>query len=129
MTRIQFVIVVAIVIVIAVIAVPRAVKMSRISRAESHILSIATGFANYRTDTGQDCMRIEDLLNDPGVNGWMGPYISNKILQNPWGGTYETELESQRIGIPKGDKAPDRYEFGGSEEISFSCKSDWCTTT
>ena len=124
MTRIQLVIVVAIVVVIAVIAVPRAVKMSRISRAEYHALLIATGLANYRTDTGQECTEIEDLLKDPGANGWMGPYISIKILQNPWGGTYEVELESQKVGIPRGDNAPDQYEFGGSEEISFSFAKD-----
>jgi type II secretory pathway pseudopilin PulG len=120
MTRIQLVIVVVIAAVIAAIAVPRAVKMSRISRAEHHILTIATGFAQYRADTGRGCTKVEDLLEDPGFPGWMGPYIDKKIIRNPWGGTYGVELESQKVGIPKADKAPDQYEFGGSEEISFS---------
>jgi len=120
MTRIQLVIVVAIAAVIATIAAPRAVKMSRISRAEYDILTIATGFAQYRADTGQECTKIEALLEDPGVTGWRGPYIDKKIIRNPWGGTYETELKSQKIGIPRGDKAPDQYEFGGSEEIGFN---------
>jgi|GEM_PF-1897030 len=118
MTRIQLVIVVAIVAVIAAIAVPRAVKMSRISRAEHHVLSIATGFARYRADTGRECTEIKDLLEDPGVPGWMGPYIDKDMIRNPWGGTYGVELNSQKVGIPKEDKAPDQYEFGGSEEIS-----------
>ena len=120
MTRIQLVIIVAILAVILVIAVPRAVKMRRISRAEYHVLIIASGFAQYRMDTGQECSRIEDLMKDPGVAGWMGPYISEKVIQNPWGGKYAVELEKQKIGIPKGDLAPDQYEFGGFEEISFS---------
>jgi len=124
MTRIQFVIVVAIAAVIGAIAVPRAVKMSRISRAEHHVLTIATGFARYRLDTGQDCISIEALLESPGVSGWMGPYISRNTIRNPWGGTYEVELKKQEVGIPKGDAAPDRYEFGGSEEISFSFSED-----
>jgi hypothetical protein len=54
----------------------------------------------------------------------MGPYISEKMIQNPWGGTYGVEPESQKIGIPKGDAAPDRYEFGGANEISFSFAED-----
>ena len=118
MTRIQIIIVIAIAVVIAAIAGPRAIKMSRISRAEQRILTIANGFASYRSDTGQECTKIEDLIENPGVDGWMGPYIQRKLLQNPWGGTYEAE--SGKVGIPKGDRAPDEYELGGSEEISFN---------
>lgn len=124
MTRIQLVIVVAIAAVIVAIAVPRAVKMSRISRAEHHVMTIATGFARYRVDTGQECTKIENLLEDPGVHGWIGPYIDEKMIRNSWGGTYRIELKSQKVGIPKGDAAPDQYELGGSEEISFSFAED-----
>jgi type II secretory pathway pseudopilin PulG len=118
MTRIQVIILIAIVAVIAAIAGLRAIKMSRISRAEHHLLTIANGFAGYRSDTGQECTEIEDLIENPGVGGWMGPYIQRKLLQNPWGGTYGAV--SGKVGIPKGDRAPDEYEFGGSKEISFN---------
>ncbi len=118
MTRIQVIVLVAIVAVIAVIAGPRAIKMSRISRAERNLLAIANGFASYRADTGQECTKIENLFENPGVDGWMGPYIQRTSLQNPWGGRYVAE--SGQVGIPKGDKAPDEYELGGLEEISFS---------
>jgi hypothetical protein len=122
MTKIQLVIVIALIAVIAAIAAPRAVKMSRISRAERDVLSIADGFVRYRVDTeGRECQRIEDLVEDPGVPGWMGPYISRKLVQsNPWEGMYGVDLERQRVVIPKGDAAPDQYEIDGSEEISFS---------
>ena len=122
MTRIQLVVVVAIVVIIAVIAGPRAIKMQRISRAERDVLSIADGFVQYRVDTaGEECQRIQDLREDPGVSGWMGPYVGKKVMKgNPWGGTYEVDLEKQKIVIPRGDAAPDRYEQGGSREISFS---------
>jgi len=122
MTKIQLVIVVAIVVIIAVIAIPRAVKMGRISHAERDVLAIADGFVRYRVDTeGQECQRIEDLLDNPEVSGWMGPYASKKAVQNnPWGGTYAVEIEKQKVVIPKGDAAPDQYESGGSKEISFS---------
>jgi hypothetical protein len=124
MTRIQLIIIVALVVIIAAIAGPRALKMSRISRAEQDAAVIAGGFARYRVDMGQECARVEDLMNDPGVPGWRGPYIDEKVIRNPWGGKYEVELGSQKIGIPRGDAAPDRYEFGGSEEISFSFAED-----
>ena len=115
MTRIQLVIVVALVAIIAVIAGPRALKMQRISRAERDVLSIAEGFVRYRVDTeGQECQQIEDLLEDPGIPGWMGPYVNRKIVQkNPWGGKYGVDLEKQRVVIPEGDPAPDQYESGG----------------
>jgi type II secretory pathway pseudopilin PulG len=118
MTRIQVIIVIAIAAVIAFIAGPRAIKMSRVSRAEHNLLTIANGFAVYRADTGQECTKIEDLIENPGVAGWMGPYIQRNLLQNPWGGIYRAE--SGKVGIPKGDRAPDEYELGGSGEISFS---------
>lgn len=122
MTRIQIVIVVALVAIIAVVAGPKALEMRRISRAEVDVLVIADGFIKYRVDTdGQECQRIEDLLDDPGVSGWMGPYISRELVQgNPWGGKYEVEPGKQRVFIPKGDPAPDEYELGGPGEISFS---------
>lgn len=120
MTRIQFIIVIVVLAVIAAIAGPRAIKMSRISRAENQALAMAGAFAQYQIDTKQECMKIQDLIENPGVPGWMGPYVDKKVTQNPWGGTYEAELESQKVGIPKGDVAPDQYEFGGLEEISFS---------
>ena len=123
MTRIQFVILVAIVAIIAVIAVPKALNMSRISQAEGQTLAIASAFAQYRTDTGQECSKIDDLINDPGVSGWLGPYIDS-IMKNPWGGNYEVDLKNQKVGIPVGDAAPDEYEFGGSKEISFSYSED-----
>ena len=124
MTRIQLIVIVAIIIVIAVIAVPRAIKMSRISDAEHTVASIADGFAQYRRDTGQECTSIAELLKDPGVAGWLGPYIKEKMTKNPWGGGYEADLKNKKIGIPKGDSAPDQYEFGGSAEISFSFSED-----
>ena len=122
MTRIQLVVVVVIVAIIAAIAGPRAMKMSRISHAERDILGIADGFVRYRVDTsGQECQRLEDLLEDPGVPGWMGPYASRKVIQNnPWGGKYGVDLAGQKVVIPKDDPAPDQYEIGGPEEISFS---------
>jgi type II secretory pathway pseudopilin PulG len=120
MTRIQFVIVLALIILITAIATPRAIKISRLTKAEHYALTIASAFKQYQIDTGQECQSIDSLLNDNGVSGWLGPYINSKILRNPWGGTYAIELKKKKIGIPVGDKAPDQYELGGKEEISFS---------
>ncbi|HGJ64632.1 TPA: hypothetical protein ENS27_04500 [bacterium] len=120
MTRIQFVIVLALIILITAIATPRAIKISRLTKAEHYALTIASAFKQYQIDTGQECSSIDSLLNDNGVSGWLGPYINSKILRNPWGGTYTIESQKKKIGIPVGDKAPDQYELGGKEEISFS---------
>jgi len=120
MTKIQFIIILALVAIITLIAVPREIKISHVSKAEHAALTIASAFQQYQVDTGQECHSIESLLSDPGVSGWLGPYISEKTTRNPWGGTYAVDVKSKKIGIPVGDKAPDQYEFGGSEEISFS---------
>ncbi len=123
MTRIQFVIVLVLVILISAIAAPRAIKISRLTKAEHYALTIASAFKQYKADTGQECSSIDNLLTDPGISGWLGPYISEKLLRNPWGGTYTIEQKNKKIAIPVGDKAPDQYELGGAEEITFSFKN------
>ena len=124
MKRTQLLVIIAIIVIMAAVALPRAIKMQRISSAEHHVARIASGFAQYRRDTGQECKSIEDILRDKGIPGWLGPYIDEEMTRNPWGGGYEADLENQKIGIPGGDKAPDKHEFGGSEEISFSFSED-----
>ena len=124
MKRTQLIVIVAIVVIMAAVALPRAIKMSRISKAERHVASIASGFAQYHRDTGQECKSIEDILRDKGIPGWLGPYINEEMTRNPWGGGYRADLEKQKIGIPGGDEAPDQYELGGSEEIGFSFSED-----
>ena len=119
MTRTQLLAVIALAVIIAAVSIPRAIMISRITRAEQRALIVANGFKRYNADTGQECSKIQDLLANPGVIGWLGPYINEKVLQNPWGGTYEVDLKSRKIKIPAGDAAPDKYEYGGSEEISF----------
>lgn len=120
MTRIQFIITIAVVIIIALIAIPRAIVLSRINKAEHNALTIANGFKKYKADTGQDCKSIRDLITNPGIDGWAGPYVKEKVLRNPWNGTYEVDLKNKRIVIPNNDKAPDKFELGGSEEIGYS---------
>lgn len=120
MTRIQLVIVLAVAAIIALIAIPRWMKISHITKAEHSALTIMSAFQQYQIDTGQECSNIESLLRDTGVSGWLGPYISEKTTHNPWGGIYAVDTKNKKIGIPVGDKAPDQYELGGSEEISFS---------
>lgn len=124
MTRIQLLIVLLLIAVICVVSIPKIIYLSRLVKAEKYALAIANGFKRYRADTGSECKRIQDLIVDPGVKGWLGPYINEKVLRNPWGGTYEVDLDKRKVGIPKGDNAPDKYEFGGSEEISFSIRSE-----
>ena len=123
MTRIQLVIVLALIAVISIISVPKAVKLSRLSKAEHYALTISNAFQQYKADTGKECTSIESLLDSQGVSGWLGPYINKKVIKNPWGGTFAVDQKNKKIGIPVGDKAPDQYEFGGSEEISFSYDS------
>jgi len=119
MTQIKLIIIFLLVAIIAVIAVPRAIKTSKLTKAEHFALAIASAFRQYQLDTGRECLEINALLNDNNVSGWLGPYISAKVLRNPWGGAFAVDSKNKRIIIPVGDSAPDQYELGGSEEISF----------
>ncbi|MBD3183924.1 hypothetical protein GF312_16690 [Candidatus Poribacteria bacterium] len=132
MAKIKIVVVVLLLIIIAAIAVPRYISLSRITQTEANVLAIANGLVRYRNDTGMECKDINDLLKNPNLEGWMGPYIDKKQLVNPWGGKYQVKFEAQEVGIPKDDPAPDPYEFDGEEEISFNFSKEMglgCSTS
>ncbi|WP_223789035.1 type II secretion system protein GspG [Marinicella meishanensis] len=56
------------------------------SKVEMHQLIHAIEL--YKTDTGHDPTKLIDLSVNPPVPGWLGPYISEKELVDPWGHAY-----------------------------------------
>lgn len=67
----------------------------------------------YWRDTSQQPQDIADLIQDPGVEGWDGPYITGgaKALRDPWGNDYVFEYTGTgdppyRIGSYGADNSP-----------------------
>lgn len=53
--------------------------------AETQLETLASKVEQYRMDTGQLPASLEALVSNPGVNGWLGPYVRKaEDLQDPW---------------------------------------------
>ena len=54
--------------------------------ATTQLESLAAKVEQYRMDTGQMPSNLDALVTNPGVGGWLGPYVRNaKDLNDPWG--------------------------------------------
>lgn len=61
------------------------------ARAKADIQSLETVLNLYEMDIGDYPSSDEGLgalTQDPGVEGWNGPYLTKKITRDPWGADY-----------------------------------------
>lgn len=63
-------------------------KRARVQRAKTDIANIGSALSIYEMTVGDYPEDLQDLMEDPGVDGWNGPYLTKKPL-DPWGGDYE----------------------------------------
>jgi type II secretory pathway pseudopilin PulG len=118
MTRIQFLILVAIAFVIVATSLPPWLGARKVSQAVSDVEAIADAVRKYYKHTGEYPKRLDDLVINPGINGWKGSYLE-AIPQTPWDGNYQLLHESYKICIPANHPgAPEKYRLGGVAEIS-----------
>ncbi|RMG03463.1 MAG: type II secretion system protein GspG [Nitrospirae bacterium] len=87
------------------------------SAAKAQIEMLGQALDQFRLDTGRyptTSEGLDALLQNPGVEGWDGPYLrKNKIPKDPWGHPYEYQspgshgdydlLSYGRDGAPGGD--------------------------
>lgn len=66
-------------------------QRARETRAQMDIQAISVAIDRYEIDTGMypdSSDGLEALRNDPGVQGWDGPYFQ-KTPTDPWGNEYQ----------------------------------------
>jgi general secretion pathway protein G len=52
--------------------------------AEVQVKKVASNIETYNSDVGEYPRSLDDLITDPGVSGWLGPYGSTSDLKDPW---------------------------------------------
>jgi general secretion pathway protein G len=52
--------------------------------AKIQVEKVAASIEQYNSDVGEYPRTLEDLTNDPQINGWLGPYGSAKDLKDPF---------------------------------------------
>ena len=118
MTRIQLIILVALIIVIGVLSYPPWAGYRKVSQADIDVEILSTAIKKYYRHTQTYPTQLEQLVTDPGVDGWRGAYLES-IPNTPWGGNYTLMPKVYKIGIAKDHpRVPEKYQLGGIAEIS-----------
>jgi general secretion pathway protein G len=52
--------------------------------AKLQVDKVAASIEQYNSDVGEYPRTLEDLVNDPQINGWLGPYAKDKDLKDPF---------------------------------------------
>jgi len=64
-------------------------KRARVQRAKSDIATIDSALSLYEMEMGTYPDELVDLVDDPGTDGWNGPYLRKKSFADPWGTEYQ----------------------------------------
>ncbi len=58
--------------------------------AVTDVTALSAKVDQFESDTGTLPQRLEDLVTSPGnVKGWLGPYLKESALKDPWNTPYE----------------------------------------
>lgn len=73
--------------------------------AKTQVQTLGQAVEQYNSDVGDYPRSLDDLVNDPKLNGWVGPYVRSKQLKDPFN-------HPLQYTVP-GDGAPfDLYSYG-----------------
>lgn len=77
--------------------------------AQTDITSLSAKVGQFEMDVGDLPQRLEDLISSPGnAKGWLGPYIKEGSLKDPWNTPYEYRVSGRTFTITSygADKKP-----------------------
>jgi len=99
-TLIEMMLVVVIIGILAAVVMPRVINArteALKNAAKADVSSFALGVDMYLLDVGQLPADLKDLVVDPGVDKWAGPYLKEKrIPKDGWGSRYVFKKAGER---------------------------------
>ncbi|MYF98989.1 hypothetical protein F4212_07610 [Candidatus Poribacteria bacterium] len=118
MTRIQLIILVVLIIIIGALSYPPWAQYRKVSQADIDVEILAAAIKKYYRHTQTYPTSLDQLVNDPDVDGWRGTYLQT-VPKTPWGGNYVLMPKTYKVGIAKDHpRVPTKYRLGGIAEIS-----------
>lgn len=90
-TLMEIAIVVAVIALLGTITAPlyfRHLKKARQSTAKTQIMMLQQAVFDFKVDTGKIPSSLDDLLRNPGLQGWDGPYLQGNLPKDPWSNSY-----------------------------------------
>lgn len=107
-TLIEMLVVMTIIALFATLVGPRLLNQgdkARVTKARADIAGLKTALTMYKLDTGvfptteQGLQALE--APPPGINNWQGPYLSEELVNDPWGNPYDYRFPGQRGNEPE----------------------------
>lgn len=126
MNRIQAVVLVVVLALTAAFAAPPYLEWRRLQTATTDLEALSDGALRYYYHTNKPAPNPAALLNNPGVEGWRGPYLAWATPpKHPWGGDYVIDATRGLVGIAITDeRAPEKFRLGGVAELSQPVRPD-----
>lgn len=129
-TLVELMLVVVIIAVLAGIVLPRLVgtrEKANISAARAQIKTFETLLYTYQLHVGSfptTEQGLMALIEDPGDEGWSGPYLTQRTLpKDPWGNPFVYVKEAQRgIDYDLYSWGPDKIE--GTDDDIYSVSTE-----
>ncbi len=91
-TLVELLVVIMIVSLLAGIIAPKLfiqVDEAKWKLTKSKMNPIETAINAYYSNCGEYPGTLNNLINDPGIAGWAGPYLKATQLEDPWGYMYD----------------------------------------
>ena len=105
-TLVELLVVIVIISVLAGIAGPRLIHQidkSKWDLTKPGMNDIETAISAYYLNCGEYPNSLDNLLTNPGKEGWLGPYLKASQLKDPWGFEYGY--------VREGTINPDSYDI------------------
>ncbi|HPO90016.1 MAG TPA: type II secretion system major pseudopilin GspG [Victivallales bacterium] len=90
-TLMEIAIVIAVIALLGTLTAPlyfRHLKKARQSTAKTQVMLLQQAILDFKIDTGKIPSSLDDLVKNPGVKGWDGPYLQGNLPKDPWGNDY-----------------------------------------
>ena len=94
-------------------------EKAKISEANIRCKNIQSALLSYQMDIGSypaTAQGLGALIENPGVNGWQGPYIDKDSLNDPWTHPFTYSLGAE--GIELTSNGPDGLP-GTADDLHF----------
>ncbi|MFW6152210.1 MAG: type II secretion system protein GspG [Verrucomicrobiota bacterium] len=97
----------------------------REAATRASIRNISTAIRMYEIDTGALPESLSNLVRNPGLRGWHGPYLKGGVAKDAWGGSFYY----QRNGMsddswPEADNSSSNEPASGKNFVLRSAGAD-----
>ena len=129
-TLIELLVVIIILSLLAALVGPRLfgrVGKSKTAAAQAQVELFGAALDQYRLDIGKYPAQLEDLVRNPGAQGWDGPYLKkSEIPKDPWGNPYQYKNPGQHGDYDLWSQGADNAPGGEGENADAT---SWGGTT